>query len=147
MARRRNLVRDQSAHSLRYSMRQLQKVLWSKGVLLNPQHLQLQDRYLEELLEFRLDALTFCPWGFRRLTIDREALAGGVLSVTEAAGLLPDGLVFDIPSADPAPPPLPLAEHWRPDQTELLVFLTVPEHRYGGHNVSTADAAGGTRYI
>jgi type VI secretion system protein ImpJ len=128
-------------------MRQLQKVLWSKGVLLNPQHLQLQDRYLEELLEFRLDALTFCPWGFRRLAVDREALAGGVLSLTEAAGLLPDGLVFDVPTADPAPPPLPLAEHWRADQTELTLFLTVPEHRYGGHNVSTGAGEGDTRYI
>jgi type VI secretion system protein ImpJ len=69
-------------------MPQLQKVLWSKGVLLNPQHLQLQDRYMEELLGFRLDTLSFCPWGFSKLEFDREALAGGVVVVTEAAGLL-----------------------------------------------------------
>jgi type VI secretion system protein ImpJ len=127
-------------------MRQLQKVLWSKGVLLNPQHLQLQDRYLEELLEFRLDALTFAPYGFGTLEIDREALAAGTIVLTRAAGLMPDGLVFDIPSADRSPPPLALEEHWHPDQTEIDVYLTIPEHRAGGHNVATATG-GNARFI
>jgi hypothetical protein len=80
---------DVTPDSQRTTMRQLQRVLWSKGVLLNPQHLQMQDRYLEELLAFRLDALTFRPWGFSRLELDREALAGGVLVVNSAAGLMP----------------------------------------------------------
>ena len=79
-------------------MRQLQRVLWSKGTLLNPQHFQLQDRYLEELLDFRLHALTFCPWGFSRLRIDADALSAGTVVVGDAAGLLPDGLVFDMPN-------------------------------------------------
>ena len=128
-------------------MRQFQRVLWSKGTLLNPQHFQLQDRYLEELLDFRLHALTFCPWGFSRLTVDGEKLAAGTLVVSDAAGLMPDGLVFDMPNADAAPPPLQLAEHWRADQNELLVYLGIPEHRYGGHNVSGTTGGVDTRYI
>jgi type VI secretion system protein ImpJ len=128
-------------------MKQLQKVLWTKGVLLNPQHLQLQDRYLESLLEFRLNALTRWPWGFSRLEVDREALAGGVVSLTRAAGLFPDGLVFDVGDADAAPPPLQLAEHWRPDQTELLVQLAIPEHRPGTVSVSAAGADGDSRFV
>jgi type VI secretion system protein ImpJ len=128
-------------------MRQLQKVLWSKGVLLNPQHLQLQDRYLEELLEFRLDALTFCPWGFGTLDFDREALQGGTLVLSAASGLMPDGLVFDVPDADRAPAPLPLAGHWAGDQTELTVHLAIPEHRSGGLNVEMGSGEGATRYI
>ena len=79
-------------------MRQLQPVLWTKGVLLSPQHLQMQDRYLEDLLSFRLGALTFRPWGFQRPEIDRDALAGGAFAVTSAAGILPDGLLFDAPT-------------------------------------------------
>ena len=59
-------------------MRQLQPVLWTKGVLLTPQHLQMQDRFLEDLFEFQLSALTFAPWGFHRLIIDREASAPNV---------------------------------------------------------------------
>jgi type VI secretion system protein ImpJ len=127
-------------------MRQLQRVLWSKGVLLNPQHLQLQDRYLEELLAFRLDALSFRPWGFSTLELDREALASGVLAIDAVSGLLPDGLVFDVPHADPAPAPLPLATHWRADQTSLTVHLAIAEHRPGGRNVA-AGAETDTRYV
>lgn len=128
-------------------MRQLEKVLWSKGVLLNPQHLQLQDRYVEELLEFRLDALTYCPWGFSRLEIDRDALAGGILGVSDAAGLMPDGLIFDIPAADAAPAPLPLADHWRADEPAVMMHLVIPEHRPGSRNVATGGTAADTRYI
>src|SRR5512146_2171439 len=115
-------------------MRQLQKVLWTKGVLLNPQHLQTQDRYLENLLAFRLSALSVYPWGFSRLEHDREALMGGVLNLAGATGLLPDGLVFDVGEADPAPSPLPLAEHWQPDQTSMLVYLAIPEQTTGRMN-------------
>ncbi len=128
-------------------MRQLQKVLWTKGVLLTPQHLQMQDRFLEDALGFRLSSLTFRPWGFQRLRIDEEALAGGVLSVTEAAGLFPDGLAFAMPGSDALPPPEPLDEHWEPDQTSLDVYLAVPEDRPGGHNVSMGGPDGRTRYV
>jgi type VI secretion system protein ImpJ len=128
-------------------MRQTQKVLWTKGVLLSPQHLQTQDRFLEDLLEFQVSSLTFSPWGFRSLEIDREALAGGLLEITAASGMFPDGLVFDIPQSDPAPSPKPLAEHWEPDADTLDVYLTIPEHQLGGHNVSTLRAQRNSRYV
>src|SRR5215510_12825350 len=70
------------------AMRQMQPVLWTKGVLLSPQHFQTQDRFLEDLLEFQLSALTFCPWGFHRLEVDREALAAGSFGLSAAAGIL-----------------------------------------------------------
>ncbi len=126
-------------------MRQMQKVLWSKGALLTPQHLQLHDRFLEELVGFELQALTFSPWGFTRVGVDREALAGGALVVSEATGILPDGTPFDIPGADAAPPPKPLEPYWPPDATSLDVHLALPEHRVGGRNLSSS-AAGGARY-
>lgn len=128
-------------------MRQLQKVLWSRGVLLSPQHLQLQDRFLEELIGFQVSAVSFVPWGFRSLEIDREALAGGTLSLVRASGLLPDGLVFDMPGADETPPPLPLQEDWTGDRTSLDVFLAIPEYRPSGRNVSMVAADRGTRYL
>jgi type VI secretion system protein ImpJ len=128
-------------------MRQLQPVLWTKGVLLTPQHLQTQDRFLEDLLEFQLFALSFCPWGFQRLNIDREALAGGVLGISQAAGILPDGLLFEIPDADPAPPPRPLETGWQPDQQTLDVYLAIPEQRDNGLNVSSGQMDRNTRYL
>ena len=127
-------------------MRQLQPVLWTKGVLLSPQHLQMQDRYLEDLLSFRLGALAFRPWGFYELEIDREALAGGAFAVTSASGIMPDGLPFSAPLSDPVPPPKPLDEAWDPDRPTLEVYLTIPEYRPDGFNVASAQRDQSTRY-
>lgn len=127
-------------------MRQMQPVLWTKGVLLSPQHLQTQDRFLEQTLEFKLSALTFRPWGFSRLEIDREALAGGTLRISSAAGIFPDGLAFDVPGADPAPAPKPIEGAWPPDKAALEVYLALPEHRPAGSNVSMRRHDRDTRY-
>jgi type VI secretion system protein ImpJ len=127
-------------------MRQLQPVLWTKGTLLSPQHLQMQDRFLEDLLEFQLASLSYCPWGFESLEIDREALAGGNLALTQATGIFPDGLLFDIPGADPAPPPKPLEEAFAQDQLSVDVYMAVPEYRPGGYNVAAPLRDPNTRY-
>jgi type VI secretion system protein ImpJ len=127
-------------------MRQLQPVLWTKGVLLNPQHLQTQDRFLEDVIEFQLSTMTVFPWGFSHLEIDREALAGGQIALSAAAGILPDGLLFDMPQSDPPPPPRPLEGCWEPDQNSLDIYLSIPEYRPGGYNVSATTRDRNTRY-
>lgn len=122
-------------------LRQLHGVLWTKGTLLTPQHLQVQDRYLQDLMQFKLSSALFRPWGFHRLRVDREALTAGTLSLAEASGLLPDGLAFHIPESDPAPASLPLSEVWEDEDREsVTVHLAVPDHRPAGRNV---DADGG----
>ncbi len=102
-------------------MKRLQPVVWQKGALLTPQHLQGQDRFVESLLQFHMEALSFRPWGFTELQFDQEALAAGTLTVLRGAGFFPDGLPFDIPASDPAPrpncwPPISkaAASRWRP---------------------------------
>ncbi len=124
----------------------MQPVLWTKGVLLSPQHFQTQDRFLGDLLEFQLSALAFCPWGFQRLEIDREALASGSFGLAAAAGILPDGLLFDMPGSEDAPAPRPLEGAFAPDQQWLDVYLGIPEYRYGGHNVSGVNRDRDARY-
>ena len=128
-------------------MRQMQPVLWTKGVLLTPQHLQVQDRFLEDLLQFQLSALRFAPWGFQRLEIDREALASGQVALTAATGLFADGLPFDCPDPDAAPQPKPIGDAWGADRQWLDVFLAVPEYRDNGFNVGTSPRDGGARYV
>src|SRR5208283_1781054 len=98
-------------------MRRLQPVIWTKGTFLSPQHLQLQDRFLENLLQFHLESLAFRPYGFRSLQISQEALAAGAFTLSSASGILPDGLLFEIPASDPAPPLKQLADCFEPDQT------------------------------
>ena len=99
-------VRGQSWYCCLH-MKRLQPVIWSKGTFLTPQHLQIQDRFIEDTLGFTLGSLNYRPWGFGRLAINQEALAGGVLAISLASGLFPDGMPFDIPDSDPAPPPKP----------------------------------------
>jgi type VI secretion system protein ImpJ len=128
-------------------MKRLQPVIWMKGTLLSPQYLQTQDRFLENTLQFHLEALAFSAWGFRRLQLNQEALASGYLSIAEAEGIFPDGLLFDIPEADPAPAPKPLAECFDADQNMLDVYLAIPHFRDRGLNVSLAASKADTRYL
>src|SRR6185436_5217744 len=127
-------------------MKQLEPVVWTKGTLLNPQHLQMQDRFLESNLQFQLDALAFRPWGFRSLRIDQEALADGTVAVSQASGIFPDGLLFDIPASDPGPPARVLADAFEPDQESLEVFVAVPHYRDQGVNVSPGGRDADARY-
>jgi len=128
-------------------MRHLQPVLWTKGVLLSPQHLQAQDRHHEETLAFQVGALSFCPWGFVRLAFDHEALAGGTLVLTAVAGRFPDGLLFDAPQGGTTPAPKPLAEAFGPDQRTLLAYLAVPEYRPGARNIARTSDRTAARWL
>jgi type VI secretion system protein ImpJ len=127
-------------------MRQLQPVIWAKGTFLTPQHLQLQDRFLESMLEFKLNALKSCPWGFAELQIDHEALSAGSLSLSRAVGLFPDGLAFEIPDSDAAPSARSIEQFFGPDQGTLDIFLAVPQYHDRGLNVSVEEKNGDTRY-
>jgi type VI secretion system protein ImpJ len=127
-------------------MKQLQPVIWMKGTFLSPQHLQTQDRFLENTLRFQLESLAFQPWGFSELQINHEALAAGDFSITRASGIFPDGLIFDIPNSDGAPHSVPLAEQFDPDQQQIGIYLGIPDHRDRGLNVSMSTREFDTRY-
>ncbi len=128
-------------------MRQLQPVIWSKGTFLTPQHLQAQDRFIESTLQFRLEALSFRPWGFRELHVNQEALAEGNFAISSAAGIFPDGLTFDIPNSDAAPAPKPLLPFFEPEQQTVDVYLAIPHYRERGLNVSVEQSNADTRYL
>lgn len=110
------------------------------------QHLQMQDLVLESSLHFRLNALQFRPWGFHALQVDREALASGTFLLNTASGIFPDGLLFDIPRSDAAPPPKSLADCFSPDQNEVDVYFAIPPWRDGGLNVAAPRVGADTRY-
>jgi type VI secretion system protein ImpJ len=128
-------------------MKQLQPVLWSKGTFLTPQHLQLQDKFLEDSMNFRLQSLKFCAWGFNEVVLDQELLADGQLSVSRASGIFPDGLPFDIPGPDQPPPSKSLAEYFDPDVRSLDIYLTVPDYKDKGLNVAGLGRVASSRYL
>jgi type VI secretion system protein ImpJ len=97
-------------------------------------------------LGFHLGALSRYPWGFSELTVDPEALEGGILSVPKAAGIMEDGLLFDFPEADPAPDSKALEEYWKPDQATMIAYLAIPEYRAGDRNVSSEGTGARARF-
>jgi type VI secretion system protein ImpJ len=127
-------------------MRQLQPVIWSKGVALSPQHLQAQDRFFEENLQFQLDALAFRSWGFTELQLDGTALSDGLFSISRAAAIFPDGLLVEMPSSDPAPPSRVLNDIFRDARSRCTFYLAVPQSREGGINIGLHRSGISTRY-
>lgn len=122
-------------------------MIWTKGTFLNAQYLQSQDRYLDSVLRFQVDSLSSFPWGFSELRFDQEALAAGDVRLVSASGMFPDGLLFEIPSSDQAPPRRPAADHFDDDQETADVYLAVPDYRDGGLNVAMPGATGETRFL
>ncbi len=128
-------------------MKQLQPVIWSKGTFLSPQHLQLQDRFIEDSLRFQLQALTFRAWGLTDVAVDQQKLTDGQFVIVRASGIFPEGLLFDIPGSDRAPESKPLEGLFELNQNTLDVYLAVPEYRARGVNVSLGQMNIGTRYV
>lgn len=131
---------------MKFAVNHLRPVIWAKGTLLTPQHLQAQDRYLEDSLAFRLEALRFMPWGFSELEINPELLEAGTFSVTAASGIFPDGMPFSIPASDAPPPARNLTNAFAEDTKELDVYLAIPPYLAAGVNVAAGEARTDARY-
>lgn len=128
-------------------MRNLKRVVWSKGMFLSPQHFQTQDDYFEDTLQFRLTGSTNHNWGLTDIAIDQESLSNGQFRLRHARGVFPEGLAFHIPDTDDPPSGREIAEFFPPTQAELEVFLALPERRLRGRNVSLLPAEAPTRYL
>jgi type VI secretion system protein ImpJ len=129
------------------TMKQLQPIVWEKGIVLTPQHLQTQDRFSESLLKFHLDALSFRPWGFTTLEIDRDSLASGSFALSEVAGIFADGMPFDIPKSDPLPLSIPLAPCFLDGSKSVAVYLTAPPFQDYQPNTAFGPERTNTRFL
>jgi type VI secretion system protein ImpJ len=131
-------------------MKNLHRVVWSKGMFLTPQHFQAQDEYFEEHVQFRCAASTSVNWGLTDLAVDQESLVNGLFTVRHCRGVLPDGLTFSIPDSDEPPPGREIVEYFPPTEPVLDVYLALPERRPRGKNVTIQNGAkgdAGTRYV
>jgi type VI secretion system protein ImpJ len=119
------------------------RVIWSEGLFLRPQHFQQQDRYVESFVEGRTAALRTNPWGFIELELERDLLSIGKLGVRRARGVFPDGTPFAIPDDDLAPTPLDITLQIR----DQVIYLALPLRQSGATLVDRAVGARGfTRY-
>lgn len=104
------------------------KIIWSEGMFLQPQHFQQHDRYLERIIEHRAASISGYGWGFLKLELDSNALALGKVQIAAARGVLPDGTAFHFPDEDAAPDPIDIG----PDVKDELIVLALPLRRPGG---------------
>lgn len=119
------------------------KILWGEGLFLRPQHFQLQDTYHEWRLAEMATAIHPYAWGLRKLTVDTEALANGVLRLEHLHAVFPDGELFCAPQDDPLPMPLSLQDT-DPGLAEITFHVALPPLRSAGGNFSspgTSDSA------
>ncbi len=122
-------------------MKRLQPVIWTKGTFLSPQHLQIQDRFLENLLQFQLESLSFRPWGFAHSQISQEGSGGRSADhLFSAPGYCPTACCSIFRHPTPRRRSKQLADCFEPDQTSLDLYLAVPQYRERGLNVATYRA-------
>ena len=115
------------------------KVVWSEGLFLRPQHFQQHDRYLERFVEGRSAALRNHSWGFTELQIERDLLAVGKLGLKRASGVFPDGTPFSMPDDEPLPAPLELTAQVR----DKGVLLAIPVRKAGTRESDRRDVVDG----
>lgn len=115
------------------------RVVWSEGLFLRPQHFQQQERHLERYIEGRSRDLRAHSWGFTALEIERDLLAIGKLGLRRAAGVFPDGTPFSMPEDDPLPAPLELTAQVR----DQKVFLAIPLRKEGARESDRREQVDG----
>jgi type VI secretion system protein ImpJ len=103
------------------------RVVWSEGLFLQPQHLQQQDRYFERYVETRCQPLVPYSWGLTEIEFERDFLRIGKVGLRRLAGVFPDGTPFRMPEDTPLPPPLDVG----PDVRDQRLLLAVPVLRPG----------------
>ena len=110
------------------------KVVWSEGMLLRPQHLQQYDRYLDQQFRARTQMLNPFGWGLRQLQIDEQLLQQGAFALSMADGIFPDGTVFSVNSSSQR-----LLMEVHPGKQNLLVYLALPVMMLGADETAPAD--------
>lgn len=128
-------------------MKFLSRVVWSEGMYLAPHHFQAQSRYFEDSIAFLTRSLWPDAWGFLHLELDRKAVKNGDVSILHASGIFADGLTFEMPVSDPAPPVRRITSLFPTDAPDLLLCLAVPARRNDGYDLHIENTEAGARYF
>jgi type VI secretion system protein ImpJ len=126
-------------------MNRSSKILWGEGLFLRPQHFQRQDLYHETRLAEFGRAIHPYLWGVRGVKFDTEALAAGILRITQLSAIMPDGEMLSAPENDELPEPCNLAsiENFG---NGITFHIALPYLRDFGPNFSTQRETSGQVY-
>jgi type VI secretion system protein ImpJ len=113
------------------------RVVWSEGLFLQPQHFQQQDRYFERYVESRCQSLIAHSWGFTEIEIERDYLRIGKFGLRRAVGVFPDGTPVRMPDDDPLPDPIEIGAQTR----DQIMHLALPLRRSDSLDVDRTGTA------
>lgn len=103
------------------------RIVWSEGLFLRPQHFQQSERFIEWLVRGQFEGVQPHAWGFLGVQVDQEALKLGRLGLASASGAFPDGTPFSLPGETSIPEPLLVPDDCR----DQWVCLALPLRRPG----------------
>ncbi len=112
------------------------RVIWSEGLFLRPQHFQQLDRFHQHELRNHFGLRDAYRFGIATLQLDTELLKFAKLGLVGAAGVFEDGTRFDVPTEAPLPLPLDIPDGCK----DALVCLVLPVRRPGMADVSLGDS-------
>lgn len=128
-------------------MKFLSRVVWSEGMYLGPHHFQTQSRYFEDSIAFLAASLWHEPWGLLHAELDQKAIRNGSAVLLHASGIFPDGLTFEIPNSDPAPPARNLLDVFPSTDAVLPIYLAVPARRDNGFDSDLNSVSAEARFL
>lgn len=106
---------------------------------LDPHHFQQWGRYYESVLSGRIRTVAQHDWGLSSLKIDKERLANGEFVLIQCSGVMPDGLLFDVPEHEAPPPPRNVQDAFPATRERLPVYLAIPAERTDGSNYAPRE--------
>jgi len=114
------------------------RVMWSEGMFLLPQHFQYQDEFHQHQLAQATQRSTPFHWGIQQLEVDEDALANGTLSLRRLKLVFPDGTLYDAPQQDVLPAARDLREQVREGALKVYAALRLSE-AYAANYLNEGD--------
>lgn len=119
------------------------RVIWNEGLFIKPQHFQQQQRYFEYIVETKSSQSTGYLYGVTQLSLNPEYLSFGRIAIENAAGVMPDGTVFNMPQEDVLPDALEVTDSALANQ---IVYLALPIKGDSVTEISHAEKMDASRY-
>jgi type VI secretion system protein ImpJ len=117
----------------------MQKVVWFEGMKLDPHHFQQADKYNHYYVNTKFGFLNSNFWGLKELQVDSAALAGGTFNLINCIGIMPDGIIFNMPANDSVPKARNFEEFFAAIAEKLDVYLTIPMEHESGNNCNLEE--------
>ncbi len=113
-------------------------LFWHQGLFLQPQHFQLEDRYLQHLFKPVYKFSHPCLWGVANLEIAQEALNGGTFSLIKGEFLFPDTSYVGF-SGNALCEARLFEDAWNDAGQPLTVYAGLKKYKNEGENVTVFE--------